>query len=135
MRHKVSKRKLNRTTSHRLAMLRNMVTSLLEHEAIRTTVPKAKECKPWAERIITLGKRGGLHNRRLAEQTVKNKDVLRKVFTELKDRYAKRPGGYARITRLGYRAGDAVEVALLELVDRPEKAAPAEGEKKTESKE
>jgi large subunit ribosomal protein L17 len=130
MRHHVAKRKLNRTTSHRMAMLRNMVTSLLQHEAIRTTVPKAKEARSIAEKIITLGKHGGLHNIRLAERTVKDKDVLSKVFSELKDRYQKRPGGYTRITRLGYRAGDAVEVALLELVDRPEKPAAAEGEEK-----
>ena len=129
MRHHVAKRKLNRTTSHRMAMLRNMVTSLLHHEAIRTTVPKAKEARSIAEKIITLGKHGGLHNLRLAERTVKDKAVLSKVFNELKDRYQKRPGGYTRIIRLGYRAGDAVEVALLELVDRPEKPA-AEGEEK-----
>jgi large subunit ribosomal protein L17 len=129
MRHHVANRKLNRTTSHRMAMLRNMVTSLLQHEAIRTTVPKAKEARPLAERIITLGKHGGLHNLRLAERTVKDKDVLHKVFNELKERYVKRPGGYTRIIRLGYRPGDAVEVALLELVDRPEKPA-AEGEEK-----
>jgi large subunit ribosomal protein L17 len=130
MRHKVANRKLNRTTSHRLAMLRNMVTSLLEHEAIRTTIPKAKEARPLAERIITLGKRGGLHNLRMAERMVKDKDVLRKVFTDLKDRYEKRPGGYTRIIRLGFRAGDATEVALLELVDRPEKPAAEDTDKK-----
>jgi large subunit ribosomal protein L17 len=130
MRHHVANRKLNRTTSHRMAMLRNMVTSLLQHEAIRTTVPKAKEARPLAERIITLGKHGGLHNLRLAERTVKNKDVLHKVFNELKERYEKRPGGYTRIVRLGYRAGDAVEVALLELMDRPEKPAAEAEEKK-----
>src|SRR5437016_4351186 len=107
MRHRVSKRKLHRTTSHRLAMLGNMVTSLLEHEAIRTTVPKAKEARPLAERIITLGKRGGLHNLRRAERTVRSKDVLKKVFTELKERYEDRPGGYTRIVRLGHRVGDA----------------------------
>ena len=104
-------------------MLRNMVTSLLQHEAIRTTVPKAKEARPLAERVITLGKRGGLHNLRIAQRTVRNKDILSKVFGELKERYEKRPGGYTRIVRLGHRAGDAVEVALLELVDRPEKKA------------
>jgi large subunit ribosomal protein L17 len=138
MRHKVGQRKLNRSTPHRLAMLRNMVTSLLEHEAIRTTVPKAKEARPVAERLITLGKRGGLHNLRLAERTVKNKTVLQKIFSELKDRYQSRPGGYTRIIRLGHRAGDAVEVALLELVDRPEKkgeASEKSGSKKSESDE
>ncbi|QSQ26915.1 50S ribosomal protein L17 [Pyxidicoccus parkwayensis] len=129
MRHKVGQRKLHRTTSHRLAMLNNMVTSLLEHQAIRTTVPKAKEARKIAERIITLGKKGGLSNVRLAARTVKNRDVLQKVFGEYKDRYAKRPGGYTRLIRLGFRRGDAAEMALLELVDRPAtQAAPAETE-------
>ncbi|MCP3167215.1 MULTISPECIES: 50S ribosomal protein L17 [Myxococcus] len=125
MRHKVGQRKLHRTTSHRLAMLNNMVTSLLEHQAIRTTVPKAKEARKMAERIITLGKRGGLSNVRLAARIVKDRDVLQKVFSEYKDRYANRPGGYTRIIRLGFRRGDAAEMALLELVDRPEKKAAA----------
>jgi large subunit ribosomal protein L17 len=121
MRHRVGHRKLQKTTSHRLAMLDNMVTSLLEHEAIKTTVPKAKEARRLAERIITLGKRGGLSNVRLAERTVRSRSVLQKVFGELKDRYASRPGGYTRIVRLGHRTGDAAEMALLELVDRPAK--------------
>ncbi len=122
MRHKVGQRKLHRTTSHRLAMLHNMVTSLLEHEAIRTTMPKAKEARAIAERIITLGKRGGLANVRLAERTVRNRAILQKVFSEYKTRYATRPGGYTRIVRLGFRKGDGAEMALLELVDRPAKA-------------
>jgi len=126
MRHKVGQRKLHRTTSHRLAMLHNMVTSLLEHEAIRTTLPKAKEARALAERIITLGKRGGLSNVRLAERTVRNRAILQKVFSEYKTRYATRPGGYTRIVRLGFRRGDGAEMALLELVDRPAKATPAE---------
>jgi len=126
MRHKVGQRKLHRTTSHRLAMLHNMVTSLLEHEAIRTTLPKAKEARALAERIITLGKRGGLANVRLAERTVRNRAILQKVFSEYKTRYANRPGGYTRIVRLGFRKGDGAEMALLELVDRPAKA-PAAG--------
>ena len=129
MRHRVGHRKLQKTTSHRLAMLDNMVTSLLEHEAIHTTIPKAKEARRLAERIITLGKRGGLANVRLAERTVRSRAVLQKVFGELKDRYASRPGGYTRIVRLGFRTGDAAEMALLELVDRPAKAEP---EKKKE---
>ncbi|WP_163989284.1 50S ribosomal protein L17 [Pyxidicoccus caerfyrddinensis] len=129
MRHKVGQRKLHRTTSHRLAMLNNMVTSLLEHQAIRTTVPKAKEARKIAERIITLGKKGGLSNVRLAARTVKDRDVLQKVFSEYKDRYASRPGGYTRLIRLGFRRGDAAEMALLELVDRPAtQAAPVETE-------
>ncbi|MBZ4334966.1 50S ribosomal protein L17 [Corallococcus interemptor] len=125
MRHKVGQRKLHRTTSHRLAMLNNMVTSLLEHGAIRTTVPKAKEVRPLAERIITLAKRGGLSNVRLAARTVKDRAVLQKVFSEYKERYASRPGGYTRIVRLGFRRGDAAEMALIELVDRPAKAPAA----------
>ncbi|MCP3144600.1 50S ribosomal protein L17 [Pyxidicoccus xibeiensis] len=129
MRHKVGQRKLHRSTSHRLAMLNNMVTSLLEHQAIRTTVPKAKEARKIAERIITLGKKGGLSNVRLAARTVKDRDVLQKVFSEYKDRYATRPGGYTRLIRLGFRRGDAAEMALLELVDRPAtQAAPVETE-------
>jgi len=136
MRHKIGQRKLHRTTSHRLAMLNNMVTSLLEHQAIRTTVPKAKEARKMAERIITLGKRGGLANVRLAARIVKDKNVLQKVFSEYKDRYATRKGGYTRIIKLGFRKGDAAEMALLELVDRPATAAaPSEGgEAKTEEK-
>ena len=130
MRHRVGHRKLQKTTSHRLAMLDNMVTSLLEHEAIKTTVPKAKEARRLAERIITLGKRGGLSNVRLAERTVRSRAVLQKVFGELKERYASRPGGYTRIVRLGHRTGDAAEMALLELVDRPAKADSEKAEKK-----
>lgn len=130
MRHRVGHRKLQKTTPHRLAMLDNMVTSLLEHEAIRTTVPKAKEARRLAERIITLGKRGGLSNVRLAERNVRSRAVLQKVFGELKDRYASRPGGYTRIVRLGFRTGDAAEMALLELVDRPAKTDSGKAEKK-----
>jgi len=133
MRHKVGSRKLQRPTAHRLAMLRNMVTSLLEHERITTTVPKAKEARKMAEKVITLGKKGGVHNVRLAQKVVRSRTVLEKVFGELKERYAKRPGGYTRLMRAGFRRGDAADIAILELVDRPE-AAPAqgEGEKKAE---
>lgn len=131
MRHRVGHRKLQKDTSHRLAMLNNMVISLLEHEAIKTTLPRAKEARRMAERIITLGKRGGLSNVRLAERTVKNRQLLQKVFGELKDRYQSRPGGYTRIVRLGFRTGDAAQMALLELVDRPAKAPKAA---KTEEK-
>ncbi len=135
MRHRVGQRKLHRTTSHRLAMLHNMVISLLDHERIVTTIQKAKEARPLAERIITLGKRGGLSNVRLAARTVRNRAVLEKVFSELKDRYSARAGGYTRIIRKGFRRGDAAEMVYLELVDRP--AAPKEekGEKKAEAEE
>lgn len=133
MRHRVGQRKLQKDTSHRLAMLNNMVTSLIEHEAIKTTLPKAKEARRLAERVITLGKRGGLSNVRLAGRTVKNRELLQKVFGELKDRYQTRPGGYTRIIRLGFRTGDAAQMALLELVDRPDKPAKAaKSEEKSE---
>lgn len=133
MRHRVGQRKLQKETSHRLAMLNNMVTSLIEHEAIKTTLPKAKEARRLAERVITLGKRGGLSNVRLAGRTVKNRELLQKVFGELKDRYQTRPGGYTRIIRLGFRTGDAAQMALLELVDRPDKPAKAaKSEEKSE---
>lgn len=110
-------------------MLRNMVTSLLQHERIQTTVPKAKEARRMAERVITLGKKGGLHNVRLAQRIVKDRDVLQKVFGELKTRYAERKGGYTRLMRAGFRRGDAADVAILELVDRPEVVPAAEAPK------
>ncbi|MBK7858844.1 MAG: 50S ribosomal protein L17 [Archangiaceae bacterium] len=136
MEHRVGYRKLQRTTAHRLAMLRNMVTSLIDHERITTTIPRAKEARRMAERVITLGKKGGLHNVRLASQTVKDRVLLQKLFGELKDRYAKRAGGYTRILRIGFRRGDATEMAILELVDRPAAAPAAEegAEKKVEAK-
>lgn len=124
MEHKVGNRKLQRTTAHRLAMLKNMVTSLIEHERITTTVPKAKEARKMAEKVITLGKKGGLHNVRLAQRYVKDRELLQKIFGELKTRYANRAGGYTRLVRAGFRRGDAADIAILELVDRPE-AAPA----------
>ena len=133
MEHKVGHRKLSRTTSHRLAMLRNMVTSLIEHEKITTTVPKAKEARKMAEKVITLGKKGGLANVRLASRIVKDKKLLQKLFGELKDRYAKRPGGYTRLMRGGFRRGDAADIAILELVDRPQ-AAPAAPEAEAKAK-
>lgn len=126
MRHKVGGRKLQRNTAHRMAMLRNMVTSLLRHERITTTIPKAKEARKMAEKVITLGKKGGLHNVRMATRVVRDREVLQKVFSELKDRYKERPGGYTRLMRAGFRKGDAAEIAVLELVDRPEKPASAE---------
>ena len=134
MEHKVGYRKLQRTTAHRLAMLHNMVTSLIRHERITTTIPRAKEARRMADRVITLGKRGGVHNVRLAQRIVKDRELLQKVFGELKDRYAKRAGGYTRIMRAGFRKGDAAEVAVLELVDRPEATEAPETEKKAEKK-
>jgi large subunit ribosomal protein L17 len=135
MRHKKGQRKLQRTTSHRLAMLSNMVTSLLEHERIQTTIPKAKEARPIAERMITLGKRGGLSNVRLAARTVRNKAVLSKIFGELAERFKERPGGYTRITRTGFRRGDAAQMAILELVDRAAAGGGNKGEKEEKGEE
>lgn len=134
MEHKVGNRKLQRTTSHRLAMLRNMVTSLIRHERITTTVPKAKEARKMAEKVITLGKKGGLHNVRLAQRLVKDREVLEKIFGELKTRYASRKGGYTRLMRGGFRRGDAADIAILELVDRPEAAPAPAAEKPAEEK-
>lgn len=108
-------------------MLRNMVSSLIEHERITTTIPKAKEARKLAEKVITLGKKGGVHNVRLAQRIVKDRVLLQKLFGELKDRYAQRPGGYTRIMRAGFRRGDAADVAILELVDRPAAPAAPEG--------
>jgi large subunit ribosomal protein L17 len=134
MEHKVGNRKLQRDTAHRLAMLKNMVTSLIEHERIVTTVPKAKEARKMAEKVITLGKKGGLNNVRLAQKIVKDRVLLQKIFGELKTRYATRQGGYTRLMRGGFRKGDAADIAILELVDRPEKAPAATEEKPEEKK-
>ena len=122
MNHGRNQRKLSRTSSHRKALLRNMVTSLLEHEAIRTTDAKAKELRGVAEKMITLGKRGTLHARRQALATIRSKEVTAKLFDELAGRYSERAGGYTRIVKLGRRPGDAAPMALIELVDRAEKS-------------
>ncbi len=123
MRHGHGLRKLNRTSSHRLAMLRNMTNSLLRHEAIKTTLPKAKELRSVAEPLIALGKNPTLSNRRLAFNRLRDKEVVFKLFNELGPRYAKRPGGYLRILKFGFRLGDNAPMALVELVDRPAPAA------------
>jgi large subunit ribosomal protein L17 len=128
MRHRHGLRKLNRTSSHRVAMLRNMTNSLLTHEAIRTTLPKAKELRRVAEPLITLGKTPTLSNRRLALSRLRDKDVVYKLFNELGPRYAKRPGGYLRILKFGFRLGDNAPMALVELMDRPEPDAESENE-------
>jgi large subunit ribosomal protein L17 len=120
MRHGNGLRKLNRTSSHRLAMLRNMSNSLLEHEVIKTTLPKAKELRMVVEPLITLGKKDNLANRRLAFNRTRDRDIVAKLFTELGPRYATRPGGYLRILKFGFRHGDNAPLALVELVDRPE---------------
>lgn len=119
MRHLKAGRKLNRTSAHRKALMRNLVTGLLTHERIRTTTPKAKELRPVAERLITLGKRGTLHARRRALQMVKTKEAMANLFGPLAERYAERQGGYTRIVRVGPRRGDNAEVAVIELVDSP----------------
>jgi large subunit ribosomal protein L17 len=123
MRHGHGLRKLNRTSSHRLAMLRNMTVSLLKHEVIRTTLPKAKELRKVAEPLITLGKEDTVANKRLAFSRLRDRDMVVKLFGELGPRYAKRPGGYLRILKYGYRVGDKAPMALVELVDRPEAEA------------
>jgi len=123
MRHRKSGRKLGRNSAHRKAMLRNMVTSLLDHELIQTTDAKAKELRGVAERMITLGKRGDLHARRQALTVIQDKDVAAKVFGELADRYRERPGGYTRVIKAGRRAGDSAPLSIIELVDRPEAGA------------
>ena len=130
MRHRHGLRKLNRTTSHRLAMLRNMTNSLLTHEAIRTTLPKAKELRRVAEPLITLAKRPTLANRRIAFDRLRDKDAVYKLFNELGPRYAKRPGGYLRILKFGFRVGDNAPMALVELMDRPEPATEVTEETK-----
>ena len=130
MRHRLGLRKLNRTSSHRLAMLRNMTNSLLKHELIKTTLPKAKELRRVAEPLITLSKKPTLANRRLAFDRLRDKDVVYKLFNELGPRYAKRPGGYLRILKFGFRQGDNAPMALVELVDRPEPAAATKEEAK-----
>jgi large subunit ribosomal protein L17 len=129
MRHRQGMRKLNRTSSHRLAMPRNMTNSLLTHETIRTTLPKAKELRRVAEPLITLGKEPTLANRRLAFARLRDRVVVTKLFDELGPRYKTRPGGYLRILKFGFRVGDKAPMALVELVDRPPAAEPAEGTK------
>ncbi|KQT44057.1 MULTISPECIES: 50S ribosomal protein L17 [Methylophilus] len=129
MRHGNSNRKLNRTSSHRAAMFRNMVTSLLRHEVIKTTLPKAKELRKYAEPLITLGKTPTLANRRLAFSRLRDRDIVGKLFGELGPRYNARNGGYLRILKCGFRNGDNAPMAFVELVDRPEIAeAPAAAE-------
>jgi large subunit ribosomal protein L17 len=131
MRHLKSGRKLSRNSSHRWALMRNLITSLLREEKIRTTDPKAKELRRWAERVITLGKQGSLHARRQALGIVQDKSVVRKLFDTIAPRFKDRPGGYTRIIKIGLRRGDAAPISLIELVASAETSAtPAGGEKK-----
>jgi large subunit ribosomal protein L17 len=120
MRHRHSGRKLNRNSSHRSAMFRNMTTSLVEHEIIKTTLPKAKELRGFAEPLITLAKNDSVANRRLAFDRLRSKAAVGKLFTDLGPRYSERPGGYLRIIKAGVRPGDKAPMAYVELVDRPE---------------
>ncbi len=131
MRHGNGLRKLGRTSSHRLAMLRNMTVSLLRHEEIRTTLPKAKELRRVVEPMITLGKKPSLANRRLAFDRLRDRDIVTKLFDDLGPRYAKRNGGYLRILKTGFRKGDNAPLAMVVLMDRPE---GAEGEQPEEKK-
>ena len=126
MRHRHGLRKLNRTSSHRSAMFRNMANALLRHEAIRTTLPKAKELRKVVEPLITIGKSPTLANKRLAFNRLRDRDMVIKLFDEIGPRYASRPGGYCRILKWGFRQGDNAPMALMELVDRSEAADPIE---------
>lgn len=116
MRHRKKGRKLSRTASHKKATMRNMATSLFLHERIETTTAKAKELRPYAERLITLARRGDLHSRRLAATKIQDREVLGKLFDDIAPRYTERPGGYTRVLKLGSRKGDAAEMSLIELV-------------------
>ncbi len=122
MRHGHAGRKLNRTHSHRKAMLSNMANALIKHEQIKTTLPKAKELKPYVEKLITLGKRGDLHARRQAASKLNDDAMVTKLFDALADRYGARSGGYTRVLKAGFRYGDAAPMAVIELVDRDEDA-------------
>jgi large subunit ribosomal protein L17 len=132
MRHGNGLRKLNRTSEHRQAMLRNMCVSLLQHEAIKTTVPKAKELRRVVEPLITLAKTPSLANRRLAFNRLRDRDIVTKLFNELGPRYQTRPGGYTRILKMGFRVGDNAPLAFVELVDRPEPVSAETAEAKAE---
>lgn len=128
MRHRKSGRKLNRNSAHRKAMFRNMAASLFDHELIKTTLPKAKELRRVAEPLITLAKEDTVANRRLAFSRLRDKDIVKKLFEELGERYQQRPGGYLRILKCGFRKGDNAPMAYVELVDRPQKTQVAEEE-------
>ena len=130
MRHRVAGVKLGRTSAHRTALFRNLVTALLEHEAVRTTDAKAKELRRWGDQMITLAKQGTLHARRRAAAVVRQSSVVKKLFEELGPRYASRSGGYTRVVKIGLRAGDAAAVSVVELVDHRGTEAEAGGKKK-----
>ena len=125
MRHRQSGRKLNRTSAHRKSLFKNMAQALLKHEQIVTTLPKAKELKRVVEKLITLGKKGNLHSRRLAFNQIRDKDMVSKLFDNLATRYSDRKGGYTRVLKAGFRYGDSAPMAVIELVDRDENARGA----------
>jgi len=130
MRHRLAHRKLGRTTEHRKAMMANMAASLIEHEQLVTTLPKAKEMKPYMDKLITLAKRGDLAARRRAISTIRNKDAVKKLFDVMGERYAERNGGYTRVLKAGFRHGDNAPMAVIELVDRdPEARGKADRER------
>ena len=134
MRHAMRGRKLGRTSSHREALFRNQLQSLVVSERIITTLPKAKELRPIAEKVITRGKHGGVHDRRWALRWLLDRELVKKLFDDIAPRFADRPGGYLRIVKLGPRPGDGAEMAVLELVEREATAAPAEAPKETKAK-
>ena len=125
MKHNITHRKLNRTSSHRKSLFKNMAQALLKHEQIVTTLPKAKELKRVVEKLITLGKKGNLHSRRLAFNQIRDKDMVSKLFDSLAKRYSDRKGGYTRVLKAGFRYGDSAPMAVIELVDRDENAKGA----------
>ena len=140
MRHGIAHRKLNRTHSHRKAMLANMANALIKHEQIKTTLPKAKELKPYVEKLITLGKKGDIHARRQAASKLQDDAMVSKLFDTLAGRYGERAGGYTRVLKAGFRFGDAAPMAVIELVDRDEDAkgqdsGPVEVEAETEDED
>ncbi len=135
MRHRIAHRKLNRTSSHRKAMFANMASSLIEHEQIVTTLPKAKELRPFVEKLVTLAKKGDLNSRRLAVARTRNKEMTKKLFDVLGPRYAERQGGYIRIMKAGFRYGDNAPMAVIEFVDRDESAKGAADRARMEAEE
>jgi len=135
MRHRIAHRKLNRTTSHRKAMFANMASSLIEHEQIVTTLPKAKELRPFVEKLVTLAKKGDLNSRRLTVSRTRNKEMTKKLFEVLGPRYKERQGGYIRIMKAGFRYGDNAPMAVIEFVDRDESAKGAADRARMEAEE
>lgn len=135
MRHRVKGRKLKRTSSHRLALLRSLATSLLKHKRIKTTLAKAKEARSFVERIITKARRGDLHSKRLVMNEIKDKEVVKELFSEIVNKIGDRPGGYTRVVKLGTRLGDAAQMAILELVDYNEVANKKAEERKAQKEQ